>query len=73
MVYVGNDDISKINTVVECSNEDCRKTQVNTLHTEVNQRLFTAARQMEEDVSKHILRDNPHGDQVIILYIHIYK
>ena len=73
MFYIGNGDISKINTAVECSNEYCRKTQENALHNVVNQRLFTAARQMEDDVSKHILRDNPHGDQVTFLYIHIYN
>ena len=61
----GKDEIFVIKNDPQCSNQDCKRKNHTNINMKHRHRLYASARQMEEDVSKHLLKDAPHGDQVI--------
>ena len=61
----GKDEIFVIKNDPQCSNQDCKRKNHTNINMKHRHRLYASARQMEEDVSKHLLKDAPYGDQVI--------
>ena len=61
----GKDEIFVIKNDPQCSNQYCKRKNHTNINMKHRHRLYASARQMEEDVSKHLLKDAPHGDQVI--------
>ena len=60
----GHGNTFNIETNLECSNKECKGNKLSKSNVKTRQRLYAAARQMEEDVSRHMIKDNPHGEQV---------
>ena len=64
MLYYGDGTDSYIETRLRCSNIECIENNLSSGYEKNHRRLYTAARQMEEDVNRHVLADNPQGEQV---------
>ena len=62
--YSGNVERFNIKTHLRCSNKECKGNESSNPNAKIQRRLYSAAKQMEEDVNRHILKDNPHGEQV---------
>ena len=64
ILYYGDGTSSYIETYIRCSNIECIENDLSSGNEKKHRRLYTAARQMEEDVNRHVLADNPQGEQV---------
>ena len=65
MSYNEDGTSSYIETCLRCSNIECIENNSPSNNEKNVGRLYTAARQMEEDVNRHVLADNPQGEQVV--------
>ena len=54
----------EIETDLRCSNKECNGASPSSPNSKNRKRLFAASVRLEEDVKRHILKDNPHGEQV---------
>ena len=62
----------EIETDLQCSNIDCNGALPANPNSKNHQRLYAASLQMEEDVKRHILKDDPNGEQVNPFFLNVH-